>query len=613
MAFADTQKLVVELSLAGNFTRQIAAAKKSLLGFDKTLGSTTDRLKLAQHQIGTGLKNATIIGGIGVAALSTQVVAGLRSLEDLEDAMAQTEAVIKSTGKAAGVSAEQVRKLAEKYESLNATVGDEVIQSAENLLLTFTNIRKEAFEPTLQAALDMNQALGRGPDGLTDTMRILGKALNDPAKGLTALQRLGIRLTDAQKDQIDSALKVNDTYAAQQVILAELDKRFGGSFLAGGGTTRGKVAKFRDAIEDIQRLLATALLPTVGKVADALSKMLADPAIQKGAEELGKGIASLFSEENLRAGADILRSVFETARAAAPVVAAAAKTMAGIVSTAVSVFRSLPPEIQQLAIGAFAINKLTGGLVTNLAGGLISAVLKQLVSGVVNVNGTVVNVNGGVGGTGATGGVAGAVKTGATALTGVVVLGIAQSAAADLTTAIAGKQAGQIQRDLGGGPVNIAGPLDRLIRALHGDFRSGLEVAQNTDKLIGKFDIVAGKVGGLSQDERETRRAADRVADAVHNASAQDRNIAATNQAAAFAIRDKVATSGSLIQTAVNNARAAITATEAAARHAGQQAAAAIRDKDLSVTTNVNVSTSVSVRENITKQTTYKKYYTVAS
>src|SRR6185369_5286570 len=137
--------------------------------------------------------------------------------------------------------------------------------------------------------------------------------------------------------------------------------------------------------EDLQKALASALLPTLGKVADALSGFLRDPAVVRGISDLGESIASMFNEDNLKAAGDILRSVFLTAKAAAPVVVQAAKTMAGIVSGAVSVFRSLPPEIQQLAIGAFAINKLTGGLVTNLAGGLISSVLKQLVSGVVNV------------------------------------------------------------------------------------------------------------------------------------------------------------------------------------------------------------------------------------
>ena len=55
---------------------------------------------------------------------------------------AQTRAVLKSTGKAAKVSAKQVDQLAEALMTKSG-VDDEVIKSGENMLLTFTNIRNE--------------------------------------------------------------------------------------------------------------------------------------------------------------------------------------------------------------------------------------------------------------------------------------------------------------------------------------------------------------------------------------------------------------------------------------------------------------------------------------
>ena len=89
---------------------------------------------------------------------------GLNSLIKLEQAQAQTAAVLKSTGEAAGINGEQVTALAEKYESLNATIGDEVIRSAENMLLTFTNIKGKAFEPALRGdPRHEHRAWARGP------------------------------------------------------------------------------------------------------------------------------------------------------------------------------------------------------------------------------------------------------------------------------------------------------------------------------------------------------------------------------------------------------------------------------------------------------------------
>jgi hypothetical protein len=388
MAFAETANLAVKLTLGGNFNSQLAKTRAGLKGFDKD----SSRAFKAGSQIGTGIKRASYIAAGGIAFLAANVAIGLDSLVKLESQTAQTEAVLKSTGGVAGITAKQVRNLAEKYEALNATVGDEVIQNAQNLLLTFTKVNKKAFEPALAIALDMNQALGGGPDGLAGTIKLVGKALQDPEKGLSRLGRAVGGFDDATVKAVKAALKQNDTLKAQQIIIDELTKRYGGSFARAGDTTTAKVAKFHDAIEDLQRSLAAGLLPVVSKVADRLSKLLADPKVQRSIEDLGKGIADLFSDENLDSAGRVLTDIFDAARAAAPVVAAAAKTVGALVKAAVGAFTSLPKEIQTLAIGAFAVNKLTGGLITNIAGGIFGA-LK-----VMTVQAAVVNVNGGLGG-----------------------------------------------------------------------------------------------------------------------------------------------------------------------------------------------------------------------
>lgn len=441
LGLAETAHLAVELSLKGNFESQLAGSRRALAGFDRAITSTQGRAYRAGTQIGTGIKSGALIAAAGIGILASQVAAGLGSLSRLDDVITQSNAALKSTKGVSGQTADSLRNLANKYETLNATIDDTVIQSGANLLLTFTNIRKQAFEPTLAAALNMNQALGGGQEGLSNTIRILGKALNDPLKGLTALQRVGVRFTDDQKKQIATALKAGDTFKAQGVILAELNKRFGGSFLAGGTTTTGKIAKFRDAIDDLQRTLASALLPAIGKVSDRLSTFLSDPKVVAEVSKIGTAIAGLFSDRNLAEGGKILGTLFETAKTAAPVVKAAALATLEIVKAAVNLFRSLPEGIQQLAIGAFAVNKLTGGLVTNIGGGIaggIAEFLARKFTGAMNVSAGVVNVAGGVGGVG------GAVPTAAgSGVKGVLanvlkvaVVGIAAGVIADLAGAL---------------------------------------------------------------------------------------------------------------------------------------------------------------------------------
>ena len=63
------------------------------------------------------------------------------------------------TGEAAGYNAEQVGGLAQKYSELSG-VDDEVIQSAENVMLTFTDIGHETFPQAMEAAMNMSE-IGR--------------------------------------------------------------------------------------------------------------------------------------------------------------------------------------------------------------------------------------------------------------------------------------------------------------------------------------------------------------------------------------------------------------------------------------------------------------------
>lgn len=631
MPAAETARLIASLELKDLFSKQITGAEKSLGSFDRKLDSTQGRAYKAGQQIGTGIKRTAALAVGAIGFLAVQVEQGVSSLTKLDDVVTQTNAVLKSTKGAAGENAAAIRDLADKYESLNATIDDTVIQSGENLLLTFTNIRKQAFEPTLKAALDMNQALGGGEAGLQGTIQRLGKALNDPVKGLTALQRVGVTFTAQQKEQIAAAVKAGDTYKAQGIILAELDKRFGGSFLAGGATTTGKIAKFKDAIDDLQRTLATALLPVIGKVADGLSKFLADPAVIRGAKDLGDAIAGLFSDQNLAAGADFLKGAFETAKDAAPIVAGAAKTTFGFVQAAVGLFKSLPPQLQGLLVGGFALNKITGGLVTNVAGGIIDTVGKQFLQrGGTPANPLFVSdVSGGLGGApgvpatpGGGIGAAGKVFLAAESIAAIGAVIATQQSVSAQNSAIAGGVAGSVQSQISGGaslddlekslravdqgiadinnvPFNVLVSGDALntLKAQDTALRQQLAILQrgypvmtgtekNTGKAIDDLSVVKGH--GAAQIK------------AIQAAAAADRSKAVQQLSKLQQIKDadnSINTGTHRVAARIDAAKAAATAAANRINAAAHATTQAIKDKDLSVSVTVPITTQVSIRD----------------
>jgi hypothetical protein len=89
----------------------------------------------------------------------------------------------------------------------------------------------------------------------------LGKALNDPVLGVTALRRVGVMLTEAQEEQIKQFMEVGDVASAQKIILAELETEFGGLARAIGETSEGKLQILQNNLGNTQEAIGTGLLP----------------------------------------------------------------------------------------------------------------------------------------------------------------------------------------------------------------------------------------------------------------------------------------------------------------------------------------------------------------
>jgi len=226
--------------------------------------------------VGKGALFAAGAAGIGGLVEGFKAVVG--EARDAQKTGAQTAAVLKSTGGVAHVSASQVGALATAISN-KVGVDDEAIQSGANLLLTFTRVRNEAgkgnnvFDQATQTVTDMAAAMNHGAvttDGLKTASIQVGKALNDPLKGITALTKVGVTFDEGQKKQIAMLVKHHDVLGAQKIILGELNKEFGGSAAAGATATQ----KLGVVFGNLEESIGTALLPIIDKAANWLSKIL---------------------------------------------------------------------------------------------------------------------------------------------------------------------------------------------------------------------------------------------------------------------------------------------------------------------------------------------------
>lgn len=323
-----------------------------LTGLRDGLGEGEREARSGAERMGAALSTGLKIGlGIlvaGIAALGGAIGLALGEATEAQDGMAQLDAVIRSTGGAAGVTRDEVLALASSLSAANglSKFSDDAVLAAENLLLTFTNIGHDVFPMATQAAIDMAQALGTEPQAQAIA---LGKALNDPVAGITALTRVGVTFTEGQKELIKSLVETGDVASAQRIILAELAKEFGGSAAAAAGTLSGQLITLQEQFNGILEGVGTRLIPSIQEFVGTLSS----PAVMGTIEQMA----------DLLAGA--LGTAIEwLASTALPALTAAWDAIAPAIQTASGL-------IQSVASDAFAWGQ---NIVISLANGISAAV-----------------------------------------------------------------------------------------------------------------------------------------------------------------------------------------------------------------------------------------------
>lgn len=260
-----------------------------VLGDTKPLEGTLDKMGGHFKQFGKVLAGAT--AGAAIAGVALAKGASDAASESMKVA-SQTDAVLKSTGGAAGVTAEHIGDLAHQLQNLSG-VTDETIQSGQNMLLTFTNIKGTNFDAATKTMLDMSVAMGTDAK---NTAIQLGKALNDPIKGISALSRVGVTFTDEQKKQIKTMVESGDAAGAQALILAELNREFGGS-AAAAGAAMTPMEKLNMRFGDIQEKVGMRLIPIIESVSEWLGQKLPPvfDAVSAKVEEWWPKISAAFS------------------------------------------------------------------------------------------------------------------------------------------------------------------------------------------------------------------------------------------------------------------------------------------------------------------------------
>jgi len=279
---------------AAGLQKSVTSANGSL----NTLGSSATKTGGILSKMGS--YGPMLTAGLGVAVIGIGK-AFLEAGMEAERVNAQTVAGLKSTGNAANVTLVDVQNLANGIMSYSG-ISDEAIQTGENMLLTFTNIRNEVgagndiFTQANTALADMATKMAGGTTPSAEAMSSaaikLGKALNDPMAGMTALSRVGVLFTAEQKAQIAAMVASGDTMGAQKAILSELTTEFGGSAAAMGKTFTGQLNIMKETLMNVVEAIVTGFFAILKPIVTALIPVF--QVIGQAAQVFGNLLAGAF-------------------------------------------------------------------------------------------------------------------------------------------------------------------------------------------------------------------------------------------------------------------------------------------------------------------------------
>jgi hypothetical protein len=204
----------------------------------------------------------------GVKALTRFLGDSVQAAKESAIAQAKVAQAVRTTGGAAGYTTKELKEMAAGLQKIAGIDDDKILNDVTLQLLTFTNISGTSFKRAQAAALDLSAVLGS--DLLSQTIQ-LGKALEDPVKGITALQRVGITFTETQKAQIAQFMSANDLMSAQSLILTEIEAKYGGQ-AAVVNKASGASKDYNVALGELQETIGEKLKP----VQDAFLSILTD-------------------------------------------------------------------------------------------------------------------------------------------------------------------------------------------------------------------------------------------------------------------------------------------------------------------------------------------------
>ena len=291
---------------ASGALKAVDAAARSLRGGVENFAGRAGAAGAALSSLGP----AGLVAAAGVAAVGLSIGKGLTEFAEAERAYLRLEAVLRATGYASGLTAGQISELGDAIEKATFATAEEV-QEAAGILATFRSVSGDVFREAIVLAQDLSAVFGQS---LSSSATQLGKALENPVEGISALRRVGVTFNATQRETIENFVRTGQTAEAQGLILDVLRQQVGGAGAAEGGGLAGAFDRAKDATGNFLEKLVevTGIAPAVEAALNGIAASAEAMTERMGGVELSVRIVAVNKE--LLEAEDNLRSFEELAR-----------------------------------------------------------------------------------------------------------------------------------------------------------------------------------------------------------------------------------------------------------------------------------------------------------
>ena len=290
-ASTGLKKLDKSTVKTGKFTKKLSDRLRdtagSIAAVQGPLGPVAGRISSIGAIVGrVSIGMIALTAGFVGAGLA--IVKFLKSGGQAESQFLKLEALLKATGGAAKQTGTDIEAMARDI-GIGTLASVQGAREAAGVLLTFKSITGETFKETLKLTQDL-AAVGFG--NMRTAALQLGKALEEPEIGLSALRRVGVSFNEQQKEQIKVLSLTGRQAEAQALILKALEEQVGG---AGAGAAGGLSGAFDTLGENITlffekskagQAIVSGLTTVIQGLANVMAKFV--PDVEKLPNEIGQ-------------------------------------------------------------------------------------------------------------------------------------------------------------------------------------------------------------------------------------------------------------------------------------------------------------------------------------